>query len=181
MELANCRLHIGNDSDVPQRSITPAEAMVLVTLHKDRAKKHPLLDLKVIGSAQSIKTPAEVQETDGSYDKDITVPVADGTRTIKKGETVLAGTLLKSAEYRPRTGHEEISRLRTKYHKKTIDETFPKNSKVPETFAEAAETWKEIPKVADEGVVGSWTDVPGALPLQKTESPVVTPLAPPKP
>lgn len=178
MELANCRLHIGNDSDVQLKAITPAEAQVLVLMHKDRAKKHPLLNLKVVGSAQSIATPAEVQEQDGTYEEDVVLvnpnDPSDKSRIVKAGVTILAGSILKAPTFKPRTAAEELSRLRKRYHKQYLDKVFPAgaNSKIPDTFKDAEETWKEQPVAQSDEVVGSWTDVPGPLPKQAGPTPV---------
>jgi len=161
MELANCFLHIGNESLTPLRSITPAEAMLLVSMHKDRAKKHPLVDLKIIGTAQSVAVAAEVQPMDEMAQSDITLP--DG-RTIAKGETIRAGTVTKAAKYRARTALEELARLKTKYQKQYLDKVFPSGSTtVPDTFADAEKTWVPVP-VTNAEQVGNWTDEPGPLP-----------------
>lgn len=179
MELANLTLSVGTDVEhtVPKRAITPAEALLLATIHKTRKKGLPLSDIKITGLAQSIAKLAETQQDNGTYEGDLEVPDPTDwtkTRTIKAGETVYAGTVLKLPVYRPRTGKEEVARLRTIYHKKHVDALFPTpSSPIPETFAEAEKLWAEVPNVAsEEGQIGNWTDVPGALPVPKEPSPI---------
>jgi hypothetical protein len=130
-------------------------------MHKDRAKKHPLVDFKIVGTAQSIAVAAEVQTMDEMAQANVELP--NGT-TIKQGETVHAGTILKAPKFRARTGLEELARLKTKYQARYIEAVFPKGTtKVPDTFTEAEETWKPVP-VTNAEAVGNWTDEPGPLP-----------------
>ena len=170
MELANCRLHVGNEDTVPLKGVTPAEALILVSMHKTRAKKHPLEDLKVIGTAQSVKVAAVVQEQDATYEVD--TKTADGT-VIPAGKNVRAGTVLKDAIYESRTSAGELSRLKTKYHKQYITPLFPSPATpLPETFEEAAKMWVEQAPV-EQGEVGNWTDVPGPIKTVKQPSPII--------
>lgn len=177
MELANLDLSVGQDVEhtVPKRAVTPAEALLLATIHKARKKGHPLSNIKIIGTAQSIAKPSEVQEQDSTSEKDMTLPSG---KVIKAGEKIPTGTVLKEPEYRARTPKDEIARLRTIYHKKFVDLLYDKpNSPVPDTFAAAEDLWKEVPNTqAEEGAVGNWTDIPGALPMQKPENLLNKPL-----
>jgi hypothetical protein len=149
MELANATLYIGNESTVPLKSITPAQARVLVAMHSDRAKKIALTDIEVIGKAATVEIPGR----DTEYDKD--------------GKII---TQALAPKLRDRFDLEELARLRTLYHKTRIEEVFPKGTlKLPQTFAEAAEAWKPVP-VVEQGKVGNWSDTP--LPMKNEKSPI---------
>lgn len=143
MELANCRLLQANGDCVPLRAVTPAQLLVLVKMHKDRAKNHPILDLKIIGTAQSVEAPEQTDE--------------------------VTGKVTRAATYRPRTGPEEMARLRTLYHKKWLETIFPSpTSPVPEAFADVDKLLAIPTDITEPGVAGSWTDVPGQIPGEKS-------------
>jgi hypothetical protein len=137
MELYNVYVHLDEKgSGVFKNAVTPAEAQLLQYEHEDLAKKFPLTEVKLTGTAQSIKTVATVDD---------------------EGKPVPA--VLKN-----RTDAEELARLKTKYLPDSIEAVFGKgkNVKLPATWNEA---FPAVAKPSDEPeVIGACVDAPGELP-----------------
>ena len=137
-----------NGNNVFKKGRTPAEAQVLTKLHQPNVKKNPIVDLKITGQAASIASPAMPEELDNN------------------GKVVKPATPIK---LRPRTGPEEIARLRTIYHKHVINEMFPgANPKVPATFEEAFQAVDAAPNAFNNDLVTE-QELP-ALGIVKTAS-----------
>lgn len=183
MELANFRLVVDSSgSCVPLRAVTPAEAWLHVIMHRDRAKKHPLLDKQIQGTAQSVKKPAIVCDKDTVAEEDTDIPATfdeqgNGVQgyIVKKGQLIRRGTVLEAAEFRPRTALEELARLKGLYLEKYIVQLFPSpSSKVPETFAEAESMWSQQAPVGETNVAGATVNVPGPFgKLVAVEKPII--------
>lgn len=151
MQVANCRLLLhDNGSDVALSFVTPAEVALLGKMHMGNVKQWPIKDLKVMpGEAASIASPAEYYTQD-EFD-------VNGEKTIK------AGDIKTKATYRPRTDAEELSRLRRKYHKTTIDAAFPGlNPVLPKTFDEVKPALLDENKPAGPDVWTNDVTVPAA-------------------
>lgn len=100
MEVANCTVTVSPEHSLPLRDVTPAEALILRTLHFKGSNGSPLSEIEVTGKAVTIVTAARSGQPE-YYDP-------NKGRTIPAVEPVAAVT-------KPRTNEEEKIRLKRKY------------------------------------------------------------------